>query len=447
MDIDEKRKEHLSKNDLLSSFTEPVSYKDFYRALFPVGSFEEAGVYNSKKPNGMATVIKDEISYTLLITDEHKLLDELITNHANDLVIISPLSYIGKRSTAVNSRFLYALTFDVDFVTTSNLQNLLFQIENDIIPAPTYVVNSGTGIHLYYLFDEPIPLFNPVRKDIKALKYDLLPTIWNQYTSSAPVIQYQGIIQKFRMVGRSSKLGSEYPVRAFLYGTGKKWKLDELIQYSKKKRPIIIERYHASTNIETAKTLWPEWYKKRVVEKKEPGAWTCSPALYNWWLNRITKEAVVGHRYYSIFCLAVYAKKSGVSKEQLCQDAYNLLPRFAAMTNDPNNQFTKLDVDSALKIYNENCSKITINEISRLSGIEIKKNKRNGRDQLTHLKRARSVQFVDYPNGEWRNKKGRPTKKEEIEKFQKEHPNATVTEIARATNSSRPTVYKYYVKT
>lgn len=446
MSVDKFQTEYRIKDDFLNSYAEPVSYKDFYRDLFPFGSFEEAGVLDTRRPNGMATIKTKEKTYTLIITDEHNLLDELTTNHYNDLVVIGPLSFIGKRSTATNSRYLYALTFDIDLVTPINLQDLFHQISNGLLPEPTYIVNSGRGLHLYYLFTDPIPLFNPVRKDLKALKYELIRTIWNPYTSSDPNIQYQGIIQKFRMVGISSKLGPDYPVKAFLYGMGKKWSLNELIQYSESKTPITIDRYRSTTDIETAKEKWPDWYQRRIIEKKSSNSWKCKPALYKWWLEKITKGAMVGHRYYSVFCLAVYANKSGIPKEQLYKDAYNLIPLFDSMTIDSSNPFTELDVESALKVYDGDCSRITISEISRLSGIEIKKNPRNGRDQATHLKRARSVQAVDYPNGEWRNKKGRPTKKEEIENYQKEHPEATVTEIARSTNSTRPTVYKYYKK-
>ncbi len=40
----------------------------------------------------------------------------------------------------------------------------------------------------------------------------------------------QGILQGFRVVGSGSKLGREYPVRAFR-GTAGRWKLARLLDY------------------------------------------------------------------------------------------------------------------------------------------------------------------------------------------------------------------------
>lgn len=53
-------------------------------------------------------------------------------------------------------------------------------------------------------------------------------------------------------------------------------------------------------------------------------------------------------------------------------------------------------------------------------------NKRNGRKQKEHLQRARAVQSIDYPDGSWRNKDGRPkgsgTAQKQVEEWRKNHP-------------------------
>ena len=89
-----------------------------------------------------------------------------------------------------------------------------------------------------------------------------------------------------------------------------------------------------------------------------------------------------------------------------------------------------------------------IEDIERLTEIRIERNKRNGRKQKEHLKRARAVQAVDYPDGEWRKGNGRPkgsgTAQEKVAAYRAEHPDANVTEVARALQISRPTVYKWW---
>ena len=37
---------------------------------------------------------------------------------------------------------------------------------DDKVPRPTYIVSSGTGIHLYYVFKEAIPMFPNIVKEI-----------------------------------------------------------------------------------------------------------------------------------------------------------------------------------------------------------------------------------------------------------------------------------------
>ncbi len=59
------------------------------------------------------------------------------------------------------------------------------------------------------------------------------------------------------------------------------------------------------------------------------------------------------------------------------------------------------------------------------TGIQIEKNKRNFRKQALHLERARAVQNIDYPCGEWRNKEGRPDKLSVVTEWRSEHPEGT----------------------
>ena len=77
----------------------------------------------------------------------------------------------------------------------------------------------------------------------------------------------QGILQGFRVVGSGSKLGREYPVRAVSY-----------------------------THLDV---------DKRQTERD----------LYDWWLHRIADESRVGHRFYGIMTLAIYAKKCGIDED------------------------------------------------------------------------------------------------------------------------------------
>ncbi len=65
------------------------------------------------------------------------------------------------------ARFLYAMAIDLDGVDTLDEWNFVMtQIDKGHemlsfvwgLPRPTYIVGSGTGLHLYFVFKRPIPL-------------------------------------------------------------------------------------------------------------------------------------------------------------------------------------------------------------------------------------------------------------------------------------------------
>ncbi|WOO91913.1 hypothetical protein R2F61_09785 (plasmid) [Mollicutes bacterium LVI A0078] len=85
----------------------------------------------------------------------------------NDLIITNGLSYAGKNRTSKNEREMYALIMDLDYVEDLYmLETLLIRLETEVtwLIQPTYIVNSGTGFHLYYLLDKPIKLFPETRR-------------------------------------------------------------------------------------------------------------------------------------------------------------------------------------------------------------------------------------------------------------------------------------------
>jgi hypothetical protein len=53
------------------------------------------------------------------------------------------------------------------------LRDTLHQMNKDIIPKATFIVNSGTGLHLYYVLTEPVPMYPHNQKILKELKYSL----------------------------------------------------------------------------------------------------------------------------------------------------------------------------------------------------------------------------------------------------------------------------------
>ena len=98
----------------------------------------------------------------------------------------------------------------------------------------------------------------------------------------------------------------------------------------------------------------------------------------------------------------------------------------------------------ALEAYNDSYITYPIDTIVARTDIKIEKNKRNYRKRELHLERARAVQSIDYPDGEWRNKDGRPTAKDKVDQWQKANPTGIKAECIRETGLSKKTVYKWW---
>jgi len=433
------------KNKYLSTFYPEELPKDFYREVFPLGSFERQGYPGDQKANGVMTVIEANRAKNYIVFDELDIIDEMV---GKEFVVISPVSYSGRNRTAQNARWLYGITIDLDGVEMQNLKDVFYQMENGILPYCTYCVNSGHGLHLYYLLEKPIPLYKHMHDKLREFKYELISKVWNRYTSTykeRDQVQYQGIFQGFRMVGSQSKLGECYPVRA--YKVGKKVSIEYLNDFLIDDTKAITDfSYQSELSITEAKELYPEWYESRIVNKQIKKRWHVKRALYDWWLKKIKEGASVGHRYSCLSVLATYAIKCDIDYDELLNDALELLPFLDNMSDDEHNRFTRQDVLDAVKLYQEAYVTYSRKEAERVSGISIPANKRNGRKQDVHLKRARAVQDIDYPNGEWRNINGRPSKEHIVEDYLKANPEASKADIIRDTGLSKPTVYKWYDK-
>lgn len=436
------------KNYLENNYEE-IMYDRFYRELFPVGSFEKKDVEVAGQYNGIAiSVAKNKRIKRFTVTDDLEVIDELV--ESDDFCIMSPISYAGKSRKSNNARFLYALAIDLDGLREQKHLNVLFgQIETlDFhveggsyfgLPTPTYIVSSGTGLHLYYFLEKPIPLFPNIVDQLQNMKRRLTWQAWTQGASALREnIQFESLFQGFRMVGSITKLGDR--VRAFKVGD--KVSLDYL-NYSVPDQYKVTEfAYKSDLRLSEAKEKYPKWYQKRVVEKKPRGSWVCKRDLYDWWKRRYG-EAMEGHRYWYIMTLATYAKKCGISREELEKDALEIMPRLSVKGDEP---FTEDDVIHALEAYNDSYITYPIDTIVARTDMAIKKNKRNGRKQSVHLAGARAIQQInDIANGtNWRENNGRKPKKDIVLKWRQQNPNGTKKQCKDETGLTYPTIRKWW---
>lgn len=461
----------------LENYFDEVEPKEFYREIFPEGSFQKKGEVRSGSDwvyNGIAVTVTKELKRNgkpkvkrFTVTDDLEVIDEL--GQTDDFCLMSPISYVGKERTADNARFLYAFTVDLDRMRYTEdgqpigLENLWNRhIEAmDRIPKPTFIVSSGTGLHLYYVLTEPIALFKDTSKRLQDLKRDLTSMIWDDTIvdiKSVKDIQQEGIYQGFRIPGTITKNGE----RARAFWTGDKISIESLLEYTKGMRGV---REHMESKqfvkkkdvtLKKAKELYPDWYERRIERKEPRGSWHVSRALYDWWKRQIRDGAVVGHRYYCVMMLAIYARKCSmydekhnpnpVTKEELESDAYGLLEFMESKTNSEDNHFTTGDIMDALEAFNDKWITYPRNSVEYKSGIRVDANKRNGQKQKFHLEEARAIRDIrSKRRGEaWDAHNGRKPKKDIVEAWQLRHPEGRKADCIRDTGLDKKTVYKYW---
>ena len=182
------QREFLDKQAYLMEHYHCAEPYEYYRDMFPAGSFNLFGS-SERRPNGLISILNDtEIrgrSYNRMIFDD---LSELISNLDKDFVLVAPVGYSGRRRLSKYAYQIFGFIFDLDDVGEGQLQDLLYEMENEILPQATYIVNSGTGLHVVYLFESPVPALPQYYESLNRLKQDLSNMIWNQYTSRSDKI-------------------------------------------------------------------------------------------------------------------------------------------------------------------------------------------------------------------------------------------------------------------
>lgn len=221
---------------MLESQYAEVNGCNFYRYIFPENEKSGKMYTDFSHPNavylyqdGRDKGTERRLRRRIMLADTWES-DYMEYVEGNPMTLCSGLSYRGRRNRLEDAQRMNALVFDLDGVAGYELRNLFLRFGAPAkrlrtLPMPTFLVASGAGLHVYYVFERPIDLFPNIKLQLKALKYDLTFRLWEyKATSTNKEIQYQSINQGFRMVGSmNAKYGNT--LRAFQTGIGLLWSI------------------------------------------------------------------------------------------------------------------------------------------------------------------------------------------------------------------------------
>ena len=451
--IEDKKGNYEVVRNILSSRYQEVNGYDFYRYIFPDNQNVGELSGNYSKPNAIYLYRDEEedpdrtYRRRIMLNDtwEDDYMNYVECNHKT---LCSGLAYRDKKNRLENAQQMNALVFDLDSVGENELENLLLRMSKKpglrTLPEPTFIVMSGTGLHIYYVFDRPVALYPNIKLQMKALKYDLTFKMWEyKATSKEKQIQYQSINQGFRMVG---SINDKYNLPVVAFKIGDKVSLDYVNSYVDEKENMVdVNRQFRPSQYskEEAREKFPEWYERVIVKgDKRAKKWDIKRDLYDWWLKQSYKVKG-GHRYFYLMCMVIYAFKCNIPKEEVEED---MNEKFEELKDiEHSNPLTKEDLYTALEVYHREYYNFTIDDIEKLTDIRIERNKRNYQNQKDHLEEARMIRDLrmSRQNKNWWDNSGRPSKENIVKEYIEKNPDDNPTEIARALNISRPTVYKY----
>lgn len=456
-------------NFMQINYGDPIYGQDFYEYIFPDNEVSGENNQNFSKPNAIYLYQPNpdskKLKRRIMLKDqwENDFVEYVCDN---SMTLCSGIAYRGLTNKLEHAQQMNALVFDIDGVGMAQLRTIIARTEIDAeqirsIPVPTFIVLSGSGLHLYYVFDKPIPLFPNIKLQLKSLKNALTFRIWDPgATSTIKNIQYQSINQGFRMVG---SINNKYDTEVVAFEFGERVSLEYLNSYVKPENRVDLTKPFSPTQMsrEEAAEKFPEWYEKVVLNKDyKPKKWDIAGkvhgddpyALYHWWLRQVDK-VTGGHRYFYMMNLAIYACKCDVPKKKLNEDLNMVFEKLSKIPHTnaygQPDKLSKQDVVVAKEAFNKEYYCFKLADHIATSGIAVERNRRNGQKQEWHLEDIRAKKKNMKRRGQaFKNPEGRPkgsgTAQEQVLTWRTEHPDGKKIECHRDTNLSRVTIDRWW---
>lgn len=475
------------KNEIFENYFPRVTPFEFYREIFPdgelqtrpsnfkeVGNKTPSGVFDDQKGKGNGIIYYDSVGDDGRWVVKRQLfynsLDEVKRCKNNPNTYITPMSYFGARRRKENEHKIYALAIDYDGIPdgakikflcdcfTKDLNGVPWWKFKLSIP-PTFIVNSGHGVHLYWCFEESIYLTENVKKQLTELKIALMTRYWSSdFTTLEDAIQYQPIHQTFRAVGTPSKLGARYPVTAYrVSGRTTPQKLADSLPRDnldgRLSKDWIFTTELKKTALEDAMKKYPNWEPNKECKN----TYTLNRRVFDWWFQKVLAEGKCGGRYFALESLALYAVKCAIPQDEATRLLREAFEHLSKVQDDTHGALEERDWKDAIKKLKLTPSEVNINVdvLVHKTCIEVDKNRRNHRTQTAHLKRARKEKEMLIEEGDKKAVGGRPkgSANKEYQKLQviidylKRNPQNTGTNvITRETGLSKHTVIKWKEK-
>ena len=459
------------KSDILDSYGEEISQATFYQDYLFRELYEGTlqikfeykillTEYNATENNKIHKVDVDDIQDYL---------------HLNDVAISPCLFYANWRKKRLLN-YVSAFVLDIDKLRPWHLQRFIRLFEEGRLLMPTFIANSGSGVHFYYLLDKMLRCDSNYHEAENQIAEEVYKGLYNEIIKKErwSDAQMHWIGQDYRVVNSRTKLnqisriykvGETYTIEQLMKYFG--IKIDRSRRYASKKMvkyagniardlkldpPDYTNAKETYAFIKTHKDEAYQFREKRREERAKKAAKGKKSVKrpVTWYKNTLAymqDHTQPGHRFSAMKALAIIGFKESVPREVFIEDIEELSEYWSTF-NWKGDHFNKKNVEAIIRLFDgaSKYSNTTSEVLEQWLGYEFKRigNKRNGRSQEQHIKVMNAIRDVEYPEGNWRNKKGAPTKQEIILEWRKNNPDGKKIDCERATGLSRHTVLKWW---
>lgn len=440
--VDRLHLEFHQKDSILTEYGTWVNNQDFYDYVFEGAPAESRVMVVEAGNRFVAMRREDALDFSIGRSDVYISAVHFYDDYKNDDFI----------------DYIYAFVIDLDNLSPKWLSDILEGIvERGTAPLPTLVVNSGKGVHFYYVLDEPLYVYPTVRKKAREL-YAMLNEMF-EFTPDKHSIGHPfrpvGSLTKIGDVASGYILGDRWNIVDLADAIGYNWYVpdmdskkgkpatDKMIRYAKKLAEIHgVAEPNYENFVETHGFIKSLTTKRGSTIKKSggnesPGQYDTdvepngSPIWYSRTRDKIIEKTELEHRYKSLMALAVIAYKCKIPYDKLERDVEHIVQLWLLDRRWIKDPFNTKNVAAAMRCYSSKFVRVRRATLEEWLGWKFTGEKKDSKytqeewlEQLADRKSAASLRA--------------------IRNVLKEEPTLSKSEIARRTGLSRQTVYNHY---
>lgn len=468
---DEMKADFEWKSDILASFGEEVSGATFYQDYLFHQLYNDQLYYDYKILLTEYDAEKGSKVHKIDVDDIEGYL------HLDDVALSPCLFYSNwRRKSLLN--YVSAFVLDVDKLRPQNLQRFFMLFEKNRLLTPTFIANSGSGVHFYYVLDRMLRVDsleneanNLIAEEIYKKLYDevIKKEKWKDAQRHWLGQDYRVVNSKtkFQQTSQIFKVGEVFTIEQLMKYFGIKERYDKkiatkpMIKYATSiakdlglALPDFASQYETSNFIRDNKDAAYEVREQRRRQrqaketKKKKNGQRKSGTWYKNTLFYMRDNTEAGYRFSSMRALAAIAHLESVPRDIFIRDIEELA-MFWKNSDWHGDDFNARNVEAIIRYFdNAGNYKPSADKLEEWLGYSFKRIgiKRNGLSQKDHLEEARAIRDIRMrrQGKKWDENNGRKPKQEIVQQWQQEHPEGKKADCHRDTGLDPKTIRKWW---